>query len=103
MSKNSGQWQAQGDDIGGKGHCVEWGQDAVPTKQQGLTWLGQVEAACAHKQRERRAGSFRDARRFVQRAPPGGYPSTSRHFYADDDRYPDARVDLEIYGMAFCG
>lgn len=32
-----------------------------------------------------------------------GYPSTMKPFYAHDDSYPDARVDLEIYGMAFKG
>jgi hypothetical protein len=74
----------------------------VPTKEQGTQWLGEVSVKCTHGQRARREGrACRDARKFVQRAPAGGYPTSSRHFYARDDRYPNARIDVEIYGLAF--
>lgn len=104
MSAHYGQWQAQGDDIDDppKGHCREWGQDDVPTKGQGLAWLAETSAMCTKSQRKRREGdACADAVRFVRRAPAGGYPSMSRHFYANDDAYPDARIDVEIYGLAF--
>lgn len=104
MSEHYGQWQAQGDDIKDppKGHCHEWGQDVVPTKPDGLTWLEAVKAQCTASQRARREQrAFSRADRFVRRAPPDGYPTTHKHFYAEDDAFPDARVDLEIYGLAF--
>lgn len=102
MSKNSGEWQAQGDDIPGRGHRVDWGQDEVPTKTQGLRWLHEVGEECTGSQRSRReTTACRDARRFVARVPPEGYPTTSRQFYARDGHYKNARIDLEIRGMAF--
>lgn len=104
VSQHYGQWQAQGGDMAdpSKGECIEWGQDEVPTKRDGLTWLGGVMDRCTHSQRRlRQVRAELEARRFVQRAPAAGYPTTSRHFYARDDRYPDARIDLEIYGLAF--
>ena len=104
MSKHAGQWQAQGDDIKNppKGHRREWGQDDVPTKRQGSSWLEEVLEMCTGGQRQRRLGqAYREAARFVRRAPAAGYPSMSKHFYCRDDAYPNARIDLEIYGMAF--
>jgi hypothetical protein len=104
MSDHHGQWQAQGDDITEPpgGHCKEWGQNAVPTKGEGLQWLVCVVGMCTSAQRRRReARAQRQAERFVSRAPREGYPTTSKHFYAQDDRYPDARIDVEVYGMAF--
>jgi hypothetical protein len=104
MSEHYGQRQAQGDDIQDPphGHCQEWGQDIVPTKPEGLGWLTAVNAMCTASQRQRRVGrAFAAAERFVRRAPQGGYPTTMKPFYARDDSYPDARVDLEIYGLAF--
>jgi hypothetical protein len=104
MSKHHGQWQAQGKDIKDphKGYRREWGQDTVPTKPQGLGWLDEVAEMCtASEFRRREVGGFRAAEKFVKRAPPDGYPTMMRSFYAKDDRYPNARVDLEIYGMAF--
>jgi hypothetical protein len=104
VSKNHGQWQAQGADIGGKGHCVPWGQESVPTKADGVSWLWDVAKMCTQSERERREGrACRAARRFVSRAPLTGYPSTMRSFYSLDDAYPDARIDVEIYGQAFRG
>ncbi|HFE45574.1 MAG TPA: hypothetical protein ENJ18_08770 [Nannocystis exedens] len=102
MNNHHGQWQAQGDDIDARGHCVEWGEIKVPTKEQGRDWLGEVAGKCTRSQRRRREGrACRDARRFIDRAPAEGYPTTSKHFYARDDAYANARIDLEIYGMAF--
>ncbi len=104
MSNHSGQWQAQGDDIDDppRGHCVEWGEAEVPTKEQGRGWLGEVADKCTKTQRRRRSGrACRDAKKFIARAPAEGYPTTSKHFYARDDAYVNARIDLEIYGMAF--
>jgi hypothetical protein len=78
-----------------------WGHDDVPTQAQGHGYLREVEVMCADREQKRRERAFRDARRFISRAPPGGYPSTMRPFYGKDDAYRNARVDLEIYGLAF--
>lgn len=104
MSKNHGQWQAQGADIKDppKGHCKEWGQDSTPTKEEGLGWLAEVAAMCTGSQRKlREKSACPDAKLFVRRAPAGGYPTTSKHFYARSGTYRNARIDLEVYGMAF--
>jgi hypothetical protein len=102
MSTYYGQWQAQGEDIANPGHCRTWGQETVPTKDEGLAWLGEVAGMCTASQRKRRQDKgFNAAERFVRRAPAEGYPTTSKHFYAGDDAYLDARVDLEIYVLAF--
>lgn len=64
--------------------------------------LADVAAKCTSGERKRRQNrACRDAQRFVSRAPRGGYPSMSKHFYAGDDSYRNARIDLEIYGLAF--
>lgn len=103
MSEHYGQWQAQGDDMPTtKGRTVEWGQDTVPNKEDGLRWLTEVAMQCTASERERREGrACPQAIKFVNRCPPGGHPRTSKHFYARDDRYKNARIDLEIYGLAF--
>jgi hypothetical protein len=104
MSNHHGQWQAQGDDIKNppRGHRKEWGQATVPTKPQGLGWLQEVVDMCTDSQyRRREVRGFRAAEKFVRRAPPDGYPTMMKSFYANDDKYRDARVDLEIYGKAF--
>ncbi|MDP3571090.1 MAG: hypothetical protein Q8S42_10705 [Archangium sp.] len=103
MSNHHGQWQAQGDDIPKPGHRRMWGQELVPTKQQGREWLIEVQEMCQRAELRRREEAFRDAQRFLSRAPVEGYPSTMKPFYAYDDSYPNARVDLEIYGLAFQG
>lgn len=104
MSRHHGEWQAQGRDIGGRGHRVAWGQERVPTKTEGTTWLQAVLSQCTASERDRRERrALRDAERFLRRCPPEGYPTTSEHFYARCDSHPDARIDLEIYGLAFCG
>ncbi|MCK6523947.1 hypothetical protein L6R49_21265, partial [Myxococcota bacterium] len=76
-----------------KGECVEWGQDEVPTKAEGRSWLSQVAERCTSSQRARRAvRACKEALRFIKRAPPGGYPTISKHFYAKGDGYNDARI-----------
>ena len=104
MSEHYGQWQAQGDDMPTtKGRTTEWGQDSVPDKNDGLAWLMDVAEQCTAGERARReARACPQAVRFVMRCPPEGHPLTSKHFYARDDRYKNARIDLEIYGRAFC-
>lgn len=101
VSEHHGEWQAQGDDIPGRGHRVSWGQADVPTKAQGLAWLGAIATHCTESVRKRRERACRDAKRFVDRAPVEGYPSMMKSFYCGGDRYPNARIDLEIYGLAF--
>jgi hypothetical protein len=104
MSEHYGQWQAQGDDIKNppKGHCRTWGQDTAPTKDEGCTWLGGVMEMCSASQRRcRQARAYPSAQRFVRRAPPEGYPTTSVHFYAFRDSGRNERIDLEIWGYAF--
>jgi hypothetical protein len=78
------------------------GRDTVPNKEDGLRWLTEVAMQCTASERERREGrACPQAIKFVNRCPPGGHPRTSKHFYARDDRYKNARIDLEIYGLAF--
>ncbi|MBX3270374.1 MAG: hypothetical protein KF729_08950 [Sandaracinaceae bacterium] len=101
MSEHHGQWQAQGDDVSGRGHRVTWGQDVVPTKADGLEWLEQLAANCSKGEGKRRERACRDAKRFVCRAAPEGHPSMMKSFYCRDDAYPNARIDVEIYGFAF--
>lgn len=102
MSEHYGQWQADGDDLTNGKQRVEWGQDTVPTKQEGRAWLAAVAKKITSGERIRREPrACRDAKRFVERCPPQAYPSTMRRFYADNDK-PTACIDLEIYGLAFC-
>jgi len=75
MSNSHGQWQAQGDDVPGRGHVVGWTEVAVPTRDQGLRWLGDVIDMCTARQRRTRDRAYRDAKRYVERAPGEGYPT----------------------------
>lgn len=105
MSDHHGQWQAQGDDVDGNrtGHRKHWGQAGVPTKANGLAWLLEVSGMCTHSQRKRRENACKAARRFVRRAPIEGYPTMRKTFSANDSHCRNARIDLEVYGMAFAG
>lgn len=104
MANHSGQWQAQGDDIKTppNGHCVTWGHGYIPTKSEGHGYLDQVIDKCQKKEKKLREDAEIKARRFIDRSPPEGYPTASKHFYCNSDVYKNARIDLEIYGMAFC-
>lgn len=101
VSEHHGQWQAQGDDIPERGHSRVWACDDVPTNRQGMDWLAELMAKCERRQATRRARAHKDAMRFLERAPSEGYPSLQRSFYARDDDYKNARIDVEIYGCAF--
>ncbi len=103
MSDHHGQWQADGDDLKTGKQCVLWGQDTVPTKEDGHRWLAEVSSKLTHGERKRREPrACNDAKKFIRRAPPEGYPSTMRRFHVDKDKPTGACIDLEIYGMAFC-
>jgi hypothetical protein len=52
---NRGQWQAQGDDIGGIGHCHAWNEQSPPTKVDANAHLDVVVSLCDPPIRGRRA------------------------------------------------
>lgn len=103
-----GRWQAQGADIVKPkgGHSVNWEELLPPTKGAGLAKLAELANLCEARQRSLREGACTKAKRYVERAPSGGYAAAgkSKPFYVDpaDSKNKGARIDLEITaGSAF--
>lgn len=103
-----GRWQAQGADITRPrgGHSVAWNTPEPPSKQDGVAALDALSELCTPAQRSLRTTVWSKAKRWVERAPSGGYSTvgSSKSFYVQppDRKYKDARVDLEIKaGLAF--
>jgi len=103
---NRGQWQAQGNDIGGKGHCHPWNEAVPPTKDHARAHVARVETLCTKEQRALRDDASRRAHRYIDRAPSDGIPGFHmKSFYVKDPptKALKARIDLEITtGKALC-
>lgn len=103
---NRGQWQAQGNDIPGNGHCHPWNQISAPSKVDADAHLTLVVGMCNQSQHDLRQGALRKARRYIMRAPPAGIPGFHMKTFkvkSPPIRAKKARIDLEITtGDALC-
>jgi hypothetical protein len=103
---NRGQWQAQGDDIKGNGHCHPWNEPNAPSKDDAYIHLNIVIELCTQDQGDMRQDALQKARRYIARAPAAGIPGF--HMKTFKVRSPPlrarkARIDLEITtGAALC-
>lgn len=96
---NRGQWQAQGNDITGNGHCHAWNALQPPTKSDAYTHLTIVADLCTQGQRDLRRTALAKAKRYIARAPADGIPGFHMKTFKVDStsiRTRKARVDLEI-------
>ena len=103
---NRGQWQAQGNDIGGNGHCHPWNEPAAPTKDDARGHLAIVSGLCTQSQRDLRDAATRKAHLYISRAPAAGIPAFHMKTFKVESpplRARKARIDLEITsGSALC-
>lgn len=103
---NRGQWQAQGNDISGKGHRHPWNEPRAPTKDDAHLHLAAVTGLCTQDQRDLRDGALRKARAYINRAPPDGIPGFLMKTFkvkSPPQKAQKARIDLEITsGRALC-
>lgn len=104
---NRGQWQAQGNDIGGDGHCHPWNELSAPSKDDAHAHLTTVEQMCTREQCTIRAVALSKARRYIARAPAEGIHAFHMKTFkvvGAPTRARRARVDLEITtGAALVG
>jgi hypothetical protein len=103
---NRGQWQAQGDDISGNGHCHPWNEPKAPTKPDAYTHLAIVVGMCTQSQHDLRRAALQKARRYIARSPAAGIPGFHMKTFkvrSPPQRARKARIDLEITtGRALC-
>ena len=103
---NRGQWQAQGNDIPGKGHRHPWNEPQTPTKDDARAHLAIVTGLCTQEQRDLRDGALRKAQAYISRAPPEGIPGFHMKTFkvkTPSQKARKARIDLEITsGRALC-
>lgn len=96
---NRGQWQAQGDDIPGNGHCHPWNDEAPPTKDDARAHLASVVAQCTQGQHSHRVDVLKKARRYISRAPAAGIAAFHMKTFkvkSPPAKARKARIDLEI-------
>jgi hypothetical protein len=103
---NRGQWQAQGNDIPGNGHCCPWNDANAPTKDDARNHLVVVVGMCTQDQHDLRRGALAKAHRYISRAPADGIPGFHMKTFkvrSPPRRARKARIDLEITtGRALC-
>ena len=103
---NRGQWQAQGNDIPGNGHCHPWNESTPPSKVDARGHLSAVVGQCTQEQRDVRRTALAKARRYIARAPAAGVPGFLMKTFRVRGaplRARKARIDLEITtGHALC-
>lgn len=96
--EHRGRIQAQG---GGIEKSVAWAQDAAPTQSEMLRFCDDLEAQLSDKEKNDRAISLGQLRRFINSAAQGGGVAApiSKSWLNRGSR--DIRIDLEVIkGMA---